>query len=83
MFGIPRSREGLSNIMSCRPPANSTYLVVGQDLFSVGEYMTSQYNYSLHRRWNSTNAANNGTSNAELGNVPSISSFVPSGENFP
>lgn len=58
--------------MSCRPPANSTYLTIGQDLFSISEYVTSQYNYSLHQRLNSTN----GTS-YEVGTGLSILDFVP------
>lgn len=59
-------------IMSCRPPANSTYLTIGQDLFSINEYVTSQYNYSLHRRLNSTN----GTL-YEVGTGLSVADFVP------
>mmetsp|Transcript_11167 Transcript_11167/g.24211 ORF Transcript_11167/g.24211 Transcript_11167/m.24211 type:complete len:450 (+) Transcript_11167:263-1612(+) len=61
--------------MSCRPPTNSTYLVIGQDLFSISEYVTSQYNYSLHQHMNSTG---NGTANVVDEGVQSISSFVPS-----
>jgi len=34
---------------SCRPPKGTTYLTIGQDLFSIYEYMTSQYNFSLHQ----------------------------------
>jgi len=34
---------------SCRPPKGSTYLAIGQDLFSIQEYVTAQYNASLHR----------------------------------
>jgi hypothetical protein len=33
---------------SCRPPINTTYLAIGQDLFSIQQYVLSQYNYSLH-----------------------------------
>ena len=33
---------------SCRPPKGSTYLTIGQDLFSISEYITSVYNASLH-----------------------------------
>ena len=58
--------------MSCRPPTNSTYLAIGQDLFSIDEYVKSQYNYSLHHPSN-IDWGNNGTLN-------SISNFVPSGE---
>ncbi|KAL7531580.1 hypothetical protein ACHAXR_007307 [Thalassiosira sp. AJA248-18] len=60
--------------MSCRPPANSTYLAIGQDLFSINEYVTSQYNYSLHQQLNYTSGALNEVGNRDL----SISSFVPS-----
>lgn len=35
--------------MDCRPPAQHTYLTIGQDLFSIEEYLNSQYNASLHR----------------------------------
>lgn len=33
---------------SCRPPKGSTYLAIGQDLFSISDYITSIYNASLH-----------------------------------
>jgi hypothetical protein len=35
---------------SCRPPRGKTYLCIGQDLFSIDEYVMSQYNASLHRQ---------------------------------
>lgn len=35
--------------MACRPPRGRTYLTVGQDFFSIEEYVLSQYNASLHR----------------------------------
>jgi len=35
--------------MECLPPAGHTYLTIGQDLFSIQEYLDSQYNASLHR----------------------------------
>mmetsp|Transcript_17821 Transcript_17821/g.21297 ORF Transcript_17821/g.21297 Transcript_17821/m.21297 type:complete len:402 (+) Transcript_17821:707-1912(+) len=31
-----------------RPQPGNTYIVIGQDLFSINEYMYSQYNHSLH-----------------------------------
>lgn len=34
---------------ACRPPPGKTYLTIGQDLFSIQEYVSSQYNASLHR----------------------------------
>jgi len=34
---------------SCRPPRGKTYLTIGQDFFSIQEYILSQYNASLHR----------------------------------
>ena len=34
---------------SCRPPHGKTYLTIGQDFFSIQEYVLSQYNASLHR----------------------------------
>lgn len=34
--------------MNCRPPPGKTYLTIGQDLFSIAEYLDSQYNVSLH-----------------------------------
>jgi len=74
---------------SCRPPTNSTYLAIGQDLFSVNEYVSSQYNYSLHRyilAQNHKNAKNATTSTDVVtdngdqtdDDPPSLSSFVPS-----
>ena len=59
---------------SCRPPANTTYLAIGQDLFSINEYVSSQYNYSLHHRPNSTNSTPPSTADGSL----SVSGFVPS-----
>jgi len=35
---------------SCQPPSGSTYLTIGQDLFSIQEYVTEQYNMSLHSK---------------------------------
>ena len=35
--------------MSSRPPKGKTYLTIGQDFFSIQEYLLSQYNASLHR----------------------------------
>jgi hypothetical protein len=34
--------------LNCRPPHGKTYLTIGQDLFSIAEYVDSQYNVSLH-----------------------------------
>jgi hypothetical protein len=34
---------------SCKPPPGKTYLTIGQDFFSIQEYVMSQYNASLHR----------------------------------
>lgn len=34
---------------SCRPPKGKTYLTIGQDFFSIQEYVSSQYNANLHR----------------------------------
>jgi hypothetical protein len=33
---------------ACRPEPGFTYLTIGQDLFSVAEYLREQYNASLH-----------------------------------
>ncbi|KAL3817565.1 hypothetical protein ACHAXA_010584 [Cyclostephanos tholiformis] len=64
---------------SCRPPVNSTYLVIGQDLFSIDEYVRSQYNYSLHHHYHPRTDTNN-TSPFTNGStvIDSISNFVPS-----
>lgn len=60
---------------SCRPPVNTTYLVIGQDLFSIDEYVKSQYNYSIHSRIDeiSANEENNSTMTPES----TIAKFVP------
>jgi hypothetical protein len=39
-----------SSSSSCDPGANKTLLTIGQDFFSIEEYILSQYNASLHRR---------------------------------
>lgn len=46
--GKSDSREGSSSTPS-RPPRGKTYLAIGQDFFSIQEYLLSQYNASLHR----------------------------------
>lgn len=51
---------------SCRPPKGSTYLTIGQDLFSINEYVLSLYNASLHKKDNHGGAP------------PSLASFLPS-----
>ena len=61
---------------ACRPPTGTTYLCVGQDLFSVNEYVTSQYNYSLHVDINST--AEEEVDVSDNNHHLSVSSFVPS-----
>jgi hypothetical protein len=33
----------------CAPERGKTYLTIGQDLFSINEYVQAQYNYSLHQ----------------------------------
>lgn len=33
----------------CAPKRGKTYLTIGQDLFSISEYIEAQYNYSLHQ----------------------------------
>eukprot|EP00536_Pseudo-nitzschia_multiseries_P003367 jgi/Psemu1/185784/e_gw1.52.2.1 len=35
--------------VACRPPRGKTFLTIGQDFFSIEEYILSQYNASLHR----------------------------------
>ncbi|KAL7462761.1 hypothetical protein ACHAXS_003134 [Conticribra weissflogii] len=75
----PRSQQR----PSCRPPANSTYLAIGQDLFSVSEYVSSQYNYSLHQYISSQNHKNatnatNATNSSPINDPPSLASVVPS-----
>ena len=69
---------GCIHIMACRPPANKTYLTIGQDLFSISEYVNSQYNYSLHHQSNLT--IDNITANYGDNGLSSISNFVPSGK---
>ena len=61
---------------SCRPPVNTTYFVIGQDLFSIDEYVNSQYNYSIHRRmdnFSDINEENNSTTMPQS----TIANFVP------
>ena len=67
---------------ACRPPPGSTYLCIGQDLFSVSEYVNSQYNYSLHAVIisSTTNSSKDDDGDDFIDNKQqlSISSFVPS-----
>mmetsp|Transcript_4240 Transcript_4240/g.10067 ORF Transcript_4240/g.10067 Transcript_4240/m.10067 type:complete len:509 (-) Transcript_4240:86-1612(-) len=46
--GIEDNREE-SNLRPSWPPRGKTYLTIGQDFFSIQEYLLSQYNASLHR----------------------------------
>jgi hypothetical protein len=41
-------RDSKSAVAACRPTEGSTYLTIGQDLFSIEEYLREQYNASLH-----------------------------------
>jgi hypothetical protein len=67
-----------SEAAACRPPTGTTYLCIGQDLFSVNEYVMSQYNYSLHAHiMNSSSTAEDGNNNITTHQM-SVSSFVPS-----
>ncbi|KAL7530978.1 hypothetical protein ACHAWF_003586 [Thalassiosira exigua] len=64
--------------MACRPPANATYLTIGQDLFSINEYVASQYNHSLHRRLDSASGGGaHGDVEPDGVGAASIASFVP------
>lgn len=42
------AKTSTSSAASCRPDPGSTYLAIGQDLFSIAEYLREQYNASLH-----------------------------------
>ena len=67
----------MSSKAACRPPTGTTYLCVGQDLFSVNEYVMSQYNHSLHVDINSTTAEEEVDVDDTTHHL-SVSSFVPS-----
>ena len=41
---------------SCRPPNGHTFLAIGQDLFSIQDYVTEMYNFSLHEYIDQKNA---------------------------
>jgi hypothetical protein len=46
----------------CAPPQHRTYLTIGQDLFSIHQYLMEQYNASLHstiRNQSSSSSSNN------------------------
>lgn len=55
IMNLSKRRGGIDNggggkhKSSCRPPRGKTYLTIGQDFFSIQEYLLSQYNASLHR----------------------------------
>ena len=59
---------------ACRPPTGTTYLCIGQDLFSVNEYVMSQYNYSLHNAVKNSSTADDEVVSSDM----SVSIFVPS-----
>jgi hypothetical protein len=44
-----RHQEDYMMNKECRPPAGKTFLTIGQDLFSIQEYLDEQFNASLHR----------------------------------
>ncbi|KAG7348473.1 cellulase H protein [Nitzschia inconspicua] len=60
------------NGSACRPPPGNTFLAIGQDFFSIQEYIQSQYNTSLHR----TILENNRSDGAVVPAV-SLQDFVP------
>jgi hypothetical protein len=63
---------------SCRPPRNTTYLTIGQDLFSINEYIISQYNYSLHHGLiNNDTVSDVDAVTGEAGAPLAISDYVP------
>lgn len=75
MLQILEKRVSKPLMSPCRPPVNTTYLVIGQDLFSIDEYVKSQYNYSIHRKIYEFSAyeENNSTMTPES----TIAKFVP------
>jgi len=68
--------------MSCRPPTNTTYLTIGQDLFSISEYVNSQYNYSLHHQVKNLTLNDTLNDDSVRRSSTSISNFVPSGKTY-
>lgn len=44
-----QTTNGASASAACRPAPQHTYLTIGQDLFSIDEYVRGQYNASLHQ----------------------------------
>ena len=47
-MGMRSKSKASSRSHTCAPPAGQTYLCIGQDLFSIDNYVREQYNYSLH-----------------------------------
>ena len=49
IINMKYAKTSTSVAASCRPDPGSTYLAIGQDLFSIAEYLREQYNVSLHQ----------------------------------
>jgi hypothetical protein len=66
----------------CLPPEGRTYLTIGQDLFSIQEYLQEQHNASLH--WYMARIANNKEKLKREGNqsLSSSSSMYGSSRKF-
>ena len=47
----------LNQNMDCRPPTGHTFLTIGQDLFSIQDYVNEMYNFSLHEYMNRSSTA--------------------------
>jgi hypothetical protein len=68
------------SLSSCRPPQGKTFLTIGQDFFSIQEYIQSQYNASLHRQistHNNINSTTNTNINDSSPEQQRLQDFVP------
>ena len=59
------------------PPRGKTYLAIGQDFFSIQEYLLSQYNASLHRPDGHQISCEVGDSFRSASSIFSLSYFHP------
>ncbi|KAL3779693.1 LOW QUALITY PROTEIN: hypothetical protein HJC23_010561 [Cyclotella cryptica] len=76
---VTKTNENGKKRPSCRPPVNTTYLTIGQDLFSIHQYVLSQYNYSLHHSLiTNTTVSDVDTVTGKSAAPLAVSQYVPS-----
>lgn len=78
LVGNKKDNDGGKIDYSCKPPSGKTYVTIGQDFFSIQEYVMSQYNASLHRhQYNHIRKSNISSSSAAAADILPLTYFHP------